>query len=220
MMAVRKWQLKEKAINLRKKGLSYKEIKQFVPVSKSTLSLWLRDVFLTEKQLEILRLRYDLQLRGSKAVRAKRQAEIKIIKEEAKKQIKSVNNKEFMIAGLMLYWAEGNKTHSVGVTNSDYRIIQFMMIWFREFCKVPENKFRAHLHLHSGQDENKIKKYWSNLTKIPLAQFGKSHIKKEGTGHRKRILYNGTIKINICDKNLLYRIEGLIEKVSIITMGC
>lgn len=218
-MVVRKWQLKENAIDLRKKGLSYKEIKQFVPVSKSTLSLWLRDVFLTEKQLEILRSRYDLQLRGSKAVRAKRQAEIKIIKEAARKEIKPLSKDQFKIAGLMLYWAEGNKTHSVGITNSDPKLIIFMMKWFREVCLIPEQKFKAHLHLHSGQDEKEIKNYWSKITNISLVQFGKSHIKKEGSGHKKRILYNGTIKINICDKNLLYRIGSWIEAISL-RKGC
>src|SRR5437016_6249903 len=36
--------LREKAIALRREGYSYREIREQVPVSKSSLSLWLRDV--------------------------------------------------------------------------------------------------------------------------------------------------------------------------------
>ena len=42
--------LREEAIALRRGGLSYREIRDQLPVSKSTLSLWLRDVPLTEEQ--------------------------------------------------------------------------------------------------------------------------------------------------------------------------
>jgi len=37
------------AVELRKQGLSYNQITKIVPVSKSTLSLWLKDVGLTEE---------------------------------------------------------------------------------------------------------------------------------------------------------------------------
>jgi len=46
--------LKQIAIELRKEGLSYGEIKKEVNVSKSTLSLWLKTVPLTPEQRERL----------------------------------------------------------------------------------------------------------------------------------------------------------------------
>ena len=55
-----------------------------------------------------------------------------------------------------------------------------------------------------------------NTTSI-LKQYGfivvKSYIKKEGTGHRKNILYNGTIRVDICNSDLLYKILGWIDGV-------
>ena len=45
---------KAAAIRLRKKGLSYKEILEQVPVAKSTLSLWLRDIPLDQTQKDRL----------------------------------------------------------------------------------------------------------------------------------------------------------------------
>lgn len=208
----KKWQLKEKARELRRQGLSYKEIMQKVPVAKGTISIWCRNIPLTKAQIARLGALYDTQLRGAKANQLKRQREIKKIRLRAKRGLRSLNKYEFKIAGTMLYWAEGDKTLAVGITNSDPELIRFMMKWFRKVCHVPEEKFRAHIHIHTGQNENRMKKYWSNVTDIPLRQFGKSYLKKEGTGHRKNILYNGTIKVKICSEDLRHRILSWIEE--------
>ncbi len=57
---------KEKAIALRRKGLSYSEILKEIPVAKSTLSLWLRSVGLAKKQKQRLTEKKRLgQLRGA-----------------------------------------------------------------------------------------------------------------------------------------------------------
>lgn len=206
-----KWELQEKASDLRKRGLSYKDILKTVPVSKSTISRWCKDISLTSEQKSTLGRRYDAALKGSKAVQLKRRAEVEKITEAAKAEIGSIQQSDLKLIGAMLYWAEGNKTEFAGVTNSDPDLIRVMMKWFRDICKVPDDKFRAHLHIHSGQDEAKMKDYWSDVTGIPLGRFGKSFVKKEGSGHRKRVLYNGTIKINIFNKNLLHKILGWIE---------
>ena len=42
--------LRETAVAMRKEGRSYRDIREVVGVSKSTLSLWLRDLPLTEDQ--------------------------------------------------------------------------------------------------------------------------------------------------------------------------
>ena len=45
---IKKTELNKKAIMLRKKGLTYSAILEKVPVTKASLSLWLRDIRLTE----------------------------------------------------------------------------------------------------------------------------------------------------------------------------
>lgn len=212
----KRWEIKEEVITFRKLGFSYKEIMRFFPVAKSTVSNWCKDIVLAKSQIERLQERkkqgsYAAGLKGSKANQDRRAEEVRQIKESAKSEVPLLMNDNFWIAGLMLYWAEGNKSHSVGISNSDQNIICFMMKWFRKICKVSDQKFRAQLHLHSGQNEKAIKIYWSEITGISIPQFHKSHIKKEGTGHRKNILYNGTLKIGICNLNLLYKIQGWIE---------
>ena len=46
---------KSKAIELRKKGMSYSQIKAELGISKSTLSGWLSDMPLSEKRIKELR---------------------------------------------------------------------------------------------------------------------------------------------------------------------
>ena len=214
----KRWEIKQTVINLRRKGLSYSEIRKQIPIAKSTVSSWCKNIELTSEQISRLDERYKAGtylgcLRGAKSNQLRRAKEVEGIKAEAKFEIPPLSKDEFKIAGLMLYWAEGYKSRKVGVSNSDPELIRFMMRWFREVCKVPEHKFKVYIHLHSGQNEAERKKFWSKITALPLSRFGKSYIKKEGTGHRKNILYNGTASINICDKNLLHKILSWIEAV-------
>src|SRR5437764_11280589 len=46
--------LRNQAIGMRKSGMSYREIRELVHVSKSTLTLWLRDISLTTEQKDRL----------------------------------------------------------------------------------------------------------------------------------------------------------------------
>ncbi len=210
------WKRKELVRNLRGQGLSYKEIRQRIPftIAKSTISDWCKDIELTDKQKARLSAKYDILHRGAKANQIKRAEEIKQIRRLAEVEISPMNRNEFKLAGLMLYWAEGAKSRYIDITNSDPLLIKFMITWLRNICRVPEERFRVSLHLHSGQNEKQIKKYWSKITNIPICQFNKSYIKKEGSGYRKNILYNGTIKIRVCDSNLLHRVLGWIEGVT------
>lgn len=217
---MKRWEVKERVISLRRKGLSYNEIRAEIPLAKSTVSDWCKDIKLTKRQ--ILRLNqlkknggYAGSLKGSKVNQKRRAVEIGQIKEAARLEAPLLLNEKLWLAGLMLYWAEGCKTQFVGISNSNPNIIKYMMKWFREICKVPDFKFRAHLHLHSGQNEKSMKHYWSRITNIPLSQFLKSYIKKEGTGQRKNRLYNGTIRVSINSSNLLHRIQGWIEAIEI-----
>lgn len=210
---IKKWQLKEKARKLRRLGLSYKEIMQKVPVCKSTISLWCRDIKLSQKQIVRLGSLYDKQFRGAKANQLKRKLEIEIIKKDAKKEIRPLNDYDFKIIGAALYWAEGSKTRAANLTNSDPNLIRFMIKWYRNICRVPENKIKPYLHLHTGLNEMKAKKYWSKIIDIPVNRFGKTFFKKEGTGHRKNKLYNGTLRIQINSENLRHKVLGWIEEI-------
>lgn len=182
---------KKIALELRLKGLSYKEIKDKVDVSKSTLSLWCRDVILSPEQHERLtkrRLKGSEKGRiiGAKKQQLRRIEQTKKLLNEGKKEVGRLNKKERFVAGIALYLGDGYKgDKGVGFSNSNSKIIQFMMDWLREFCDIPKEKFRGQIWIHDNLDELNAKKYWSKMTKIPKNQFQKSYIAKNKTESRK-----------------------------------
>ncbi len=203
---------KQKALELRKQGLSYKEILTKMKVSKSTLSIWLREVELTKEQKARLlnkseRIRYEV---AKKKVRARLTKTKEIINESRKEAIILSKNNDLFLLGIALYWAEGakNGVESVKFANSDPKMILLIMRWFREVCKVPEEKFRIHIHMHNLHTRKDIIEYWSKITKINKSQFYKPYIKESSLGQRKNMLYNGTCSVIVSDKALFRKIVG------------
>lgn len=203
---------KIKAIKLRRKGKSYREIREQIPVSKGTLSLWLREIELTPEQKERLyvELRRKNAYKGAKANQEKRIKRTRQIISEAKKEAKLLIKEPLFLTGLMLYWAEGTKRsgESLRFSNSDPLMIEFMMRWFREICGIPEEKFRIALHIHALHCRRDIKRHWSKLTNIPFSQFHKIQVKPTSLRHRRNKLYNGTCVIVVNSRDLFRRVEG------------
>ena len=204
---------KLKAIELRKNGLSYSEIRKFIAVSKSTLSIWLKDIQLSEQQKSRLSKLQATGYIGAKKNQSIALSRHKKIREfAAKEAIKLVKN-PFFVAGLMLYWAEGDRRSGrVQFSNSDSSMIKLMMKWFRKFCNVPEEKFRIGLFIHTLHVREDCHDFWSKVTGLPLNQFNKPYIKPTIFSNRKNKLYEGTCVIKIHNKDLMSKILGWMEK--------
>ncbi|MDP2864360.1 MAG: hypothetical protein Q8N73_01715 [bacterium] len=206
-----KFKEKIKAISLRKLGKSYSEIHKKVRVSKSTLSLWLRGIRLTPEQIGELKGRQKTGYRGGEGNRRKRIERTRQVISGAKKEAKYLFKNPLFLPGLMLYWAEGDKSDDkerVKFSNSDPAMIKFMMGWFRKICKVPEEKFRVALNIHTLHCRKDVENYWSKITQVPLNQFQKTYIKPTSLKHRRNKLYNGTCNIVVCNKDLFRKIKG------------
>lgn len=218
----RHWSFKEKARRLRAEGLSYKEILKQVKVSKSSISLWCRDVPLTKAQKKRLKEKRPQAGLGAAAVQAYYWAK-RCDAFDAGRQLTIQNYQDpTFVGGLMLYWAEGSKGSSgAEIANSDPRVIGFMTKWFEKFFHKPPKTLKIHMHLHTGQNEENMKKYWSQLTGVPLANFQKSFIKPEGSGYRKNVLYNGTVKLRMSGASTyaLYSILGGIAQYLELAIG-
>ncbi|MBI3261284.1 hypothetical protein HYZ64_02875 [Candidatus Berkelbacteria bacterium] len=205
----------EQAKLLRKQGKSLSKISLELGVSKSSVSVWSSNIVLSNSQVGKLRDRSEAQKLGALANKIKRQKELEKIRSFSAREIEKLQPhdlKRLKDIGTIIYWAEGSKKNCVDITNSDPNLIKVAMLWFRKVCRVPESKFKVSVFYHEGQNEKKMRKYWSEITGVSLEQFHKSIFKKEGTGHRKNILYMGTCKIRICDKNLLCKILTWIEQ--------
>jgi len=207
-------QLKLKAIELRKKGLSYGEIKKEINVSKSTLSYWLKTIPLTPEQRERLYTNSILNMaRGAQSQRERRKREIQKILKESEKEIRlPLSFETYRLLGAGLYWAEGRKTSGFGVTNSDPHFILFMVRWFERIFKISPRDLKAWLNSYPQQNDLEIKQFWSQLTGIPLENFGKSFIKPPNKGYKKNNLYYGTISIRVPKgTDMRYQVFGWVK---------
>ena len=214
-----KYNEKQEAIILRKKGQSIKEIAKNLGVSKSSVSDWVRKVVLTKKQKEVL------ALRGYSFVVVERRRTTRLsnelVKREAiislaEKDINMISNNELKIIGTMLYWAEGRKRgqRTVSFSNSDPSMIKIIMRFFREICLVPDNKFRGHIHIHSHLNVNSALKYWSTTTRIPFKQFYKTYcVPSISSKGKMDSLPNGTLDIEVCNTELFLKIMGWIRGI-------
>lgn len=205
---------KEEAIKLRNKGLSIKEIAQRIGVAKSSVSLWVRNVELNLEQIE----RLSKRVSGIRVIEKRRKTRLEnekakrqIILDKAEKQIKKISQKELWLMGVMLYWAEGGKTQRglVRFSNGDPEMIKIIMAFFREVCRVPEEKFRGYIHIHPHLDHKKAEKYWATVTGIAQSKFFKTYRKINISSKNKRdSLPLGVFDIYICDTELFLKISG------------
>lgn len=191
--------LRNVAILMRKSGLSYGEISKKTHIPKSTLSLWLKDIKLPLKyRKKFYTKQIQILSRGPQSQRERRKREIESILKSSAEDIKTpVSEDAFKLFGAALYWGEGSKGSRLQITNSDPRLIVFMTHWFEKIFCIKRSKMKARLNIYPQQNDLEMKKFWSDITEIPISNFGKSYIKPLNSGYRKNNLYYGTIRIEI-----------------------
>jgi len=213
---------KSATINFRRKGLSYTEIQEKIPVSKSTVSIWCRNIVINPIQKQRLdSMKRSGSLAGLETARQnriiKKNMQIKQQLVAGKKDVGKLNKRDRFIAGICLYAGEGGKKGKhISFANTDPAMIRFMVKWFKEFCEIPESKLRAALWIHNDLNETEAKTYWSKITNIPLAQFHKTYVvtkKTSGNKIAKTRHQYGVLSIRICSLEKLRLIFGWIAGI-------
>ena len=182
------------AVALRLEGRSYNEIRSLLGVSKSTLSLWLRDVPLTEEHRAALAERRDAPARRRaetrKALRLRRNDELMA---EARADILDLSERELFIAGVVAYWAEGTKnkpwSRNVGVQfmNSDPGMVQLFLRWLR-LLGVEDERLSFRVHIHESGDVAAAERYWASIVGVSTAELQRTTLKS----HRPKTVRNNT----------------------------
>ena len=201
------------AKKLRAQGVSIGAIASVLEVSKSSVSLWVRDIKITKQQ--------DIRLRSlpftTEAIEKRRTS--RLLNEEVKRakvinqaceEIDRISDRELWLMGIMLYWAEGGKTQRmVRFSNGDPKMIKIMMLFFRKICLVPEEKFRGYIHIHSHLDHKMAERYWSEISNIPTKKFFKTYRKESKVNDSsKNSLPYGVMDIYVLETKLFFRISG------------
>jgi len=183
---MKKKELKIKAQELRLKGKTYSDIQRLLntKIPKSTLSYWCGDLDLPlgyQRKIEEYN-KFNLQKAQKIALamnKIRREAYLKKIHERNLyliDELKNINTAKIALA--ILYAAEGAKSirGSIMLGNSDPSIISLFLRLLRLCYTIDERKFRCTLQCRADQDIPELEKFWSQTTKIPLAQFYKARI--------------------------------------------
>ncbi len=103
---------------------------------------------------------------------------------EALAELAAWKGNPLFIAGLMLYFGEGDKTtrHQVRLTNKDPILIKLYVTFLERVCGVEKEKVRAQLSVYPDIDAASNERFWSFATGIPLSQFTKSAVLKARKG--------------------------------------
>ncbi|KKR31591.1 MAG: hypothetical protein UT65_C0022G0010 [Parcubacteria group bacterium GW2011_GWF2_39_8b] len=217
---------KEKAITLRKKGITYSEILKQVPVAKSTLTEWFREVKLSVSEFQRLTAKkLAASKRGGEAKHRQRLERMQKIRERALKDITHITKRELWLIGIILYWAEGSKEKEyypgtgINFNNSDPRMIKVFIKWLMESCKVAKDIIRFEIYIHENSKNNveKTRNYWSQVTEFPLDKFNKVYFKKTPIKtNRKNIgdLYYGLLRVKVnASSTILRQVTGWTEAI-------
>jgi predicted transcriptional regulator len=208
-------EIRYEARRLRQHGMSVKEIALALKVSRSSVSLWVRDIELTEEQTQVLKDRQRLwgaQNSGAHVNRAKAQQRRAMAQENGR--LKAQENNALHLAGCMLYWAEGAKSrNNVNFVNSDPNMSTLFVRFLREELKVKNSEFVLYIHSHSmdAAEIQRQQRYWLDLLELPASCIRKV-LYKIGSQVRKNVLMNGVCSIRVYRTELVQHIFGAIQE--------
>ncbi|MGW1932342.1 hypothetical protein [Streptomyces sp. NPDC001919] len=208
--------LRARARELRLQGMTYDQIQLELGCSKSSISLWVRDLPKperrdpTEQARLAARKRWDHELQIRDVARQK-------TKGEAMLEVGALSDRELFLLGVGLYWAEGSKDkpyarreHAIFV-NSDTDVIRVYLAWLN-LLGVTHERLRYRVMIHDSADVAAAERYWAEVTGVDRALFGKTTLKKHNPRTvRKNVgeSYRGCLVVSVLQSAELYRrIEG------------
>ncbi|WP_336054072.1 hypothetical protein [Streptomyces sp. CA2R101] len=209
--------LRERARELRKEGRTYDEIQIALGCSKSSISLWVRDLpkppprRTPAEQARIAReKRWEHEL-------AVRETERRRTKSAATQEVGDLSDRELLFTGAALYWAEGSKDkpyarrEHVQFVNSDPGVIRLFLAWLKLLGVEPE-RIVYRVMIHTTADTAAAERYWADLVGVDAASFQKTTLKKHNPKTVRKNIgegYHGCLVIRVLQSADLYRrIEG------------
>ena len=207
---------------LREQGLDYEEIAAALGVSKSSVSLWVRDMPVParlsyeecrKRAAEGSRLYWETE-------RPVREAQREAVRAAAAGQIGVPSKREILIAGAIAYWCEGAKSkphrrsEQVVFINSDPGLIRFFLHFLDE-AGVASGQLRFRVHIHESADVAAAEEFWRSVTGAGSAQFHRTGLKRHNPRTVRKNVgadYHGCLIIRVRQSADLYRrIEGWVR---------
>ncbi|WP_338779761.1 hypothetical protein [Streptomyces sp. DG1A-41] len=208
--------LRERARELRLQAWTYDQIQVELGCSKSSISLWVRDLPKPERK-RTTEEASAIARRGWEATMRLRDEERQRTKDAAKQAVGALSPRELFLLGVGLYWAEGGKDkpydrrENVCFVNSDPGMIRVFLAWL-DLLGVERDRLRFTVMIHESADVTEAERYWAEFVGAERSAFNKTTLKRhtpktvrKNTGDS----YRGCLVIKVLKGAELYRrIEG------------
>ena len=187
---------------MRRSGKSYREIRDALKIPLSTLSEWFTDVGWSKEMAKTLAARAQVQ-HTARLIELDRVRGLHLIhaydgaRKEAREDLEVLKYNPLFIAGLMLYWGEGDKAtkSQVRLANTDPELIRLFVFFLRKVCNIPEKKIGISILTYPDIDDKANRQYWSEVSGIIPERFLKS-VLIQGR-HKTRRLGHGVCSVYV-----------------------
>ncbi len=213
---------KLRARELRRDGQSIKSIARDLEVSQGSVSLWCRDIVLSDEQLKALETNskdpyYGKRLQNTLKQQGIRTEKTERLKREGIEEVGELSKRELLLVGIALYWAEGYKKDSqVGLGSSDPKMMQLYVKWLQDCFdySTEDLLFRVTVNESHEYRIDQIVQYWADLFGINTSNFQKSFYQKAKWQkvYEHPEDYFGVLRIRVRkSSDFLRKIHGFIE---------
>ena len=200
-------------------GLPIREIAERLAVSKSSVSLWVRDIALTQDQEAALTARNPAlngQMTGMR-VRRERCRLRRIEAQEHGRRLARLGDPVHR-GGCMLFWGEGSKDRNVvQLANTDADLLQTFVDFLRQCYAVPDSAFAFSVNcfLGNGLTLAEIESWWLARLGLPRGCLRKAVVNRASAASRRRrgnVHPYGTARITLHSTDVIQSIYGAIQE--------
>jgi hypothetical protein len=212
-------ELRIMARRLRNLGRDYEDIAASLGVSKSSVSLWVRDIPRPPglSAEECRKRSAEGSRRYWEAERPAREARLADVAACAAAEVGDMTVHEILIGGAIAYWCEGGKnkphrrTNRVAFVNSDPALIRFFLK-FLDTAGIAREALVFRVYIHETADVEAAQRFWLDVTNAQLSQFRSPTLKRHNPKTVRKnvgVDYHGCLRIDVRRSSDLYRkIEG------------
>ncbi|MET9256690.1 hypothetical protein [Streptomyces sp. NPDC003717] len=208
--------MRAKARELRLRGWTYDQIEAELGCSRSSVSLWVRDLPRPEPRYTPEEQR-ALMNAGLRRLRDAQDEERERIRADAAREAGTLSDRELFMAGVALYWAEGSKSkpydrrERVVFVNSDPGVIHVYLAWL-DLLEVSRDRLGFRILIHESADVEAAQGYWAGLVGVDAATFMRPTLKRHNPKTVRKNTgddYHGCLVVTVARGAELYnRIEG------------
>lgn len=123
-------------------------------------------------------------------------------------------DKELLLNGLMLYWAEGSRRnkHVIQMANLDYRLILLFAKFLKRICGVRKHKLCLTVQLYRRFNKEKTRNYWSRKLGVPKRFISVQIHTDKRSKPNKQWSKNGIARIEVRNVKLKQWIDNSLEE--------